>query len=177
MRRYLLSKTLALGVVVLFIGVSVHPAFAVEDKTSTESLTIDFKNESPIIQNNEIYQNANCFVMGAIHLVYELPSEGLGLFFLKGDIAFGEYFVAFEDLHRSFGWISTISKTLKWRFEGTFIGALGTHTFFITNEEFRTYIGIKDFRGINILGLFGPNRIFGYADSVRIKTYPDNIWE
>jgi hypothetical protein len=37
MRRYLIGKTLALVVVVLFIGVSVHPAFAVDTKTSITS--------------------------------------------------------------------------------------------------------------------------------------------
>jgi hypothetical protein len=37
MRRNLIGKTLALGVVVLFIGVSVHPAFAVDTKTSITS--------------------------------------------------------------------------------------------------------------------------------------------
>jgi hypothetical protein len=46
MRRYLLGKTLALGVVVLFISVGIHPAFAVDTKTSTETLSNDTENEN-----------------------------------------------------------------------------------------------------------------------------------
>jgi hypothetical protein len=37
MRRYLLGKTLALGVVVLFIGLGIHPAFAVDTRQSMVS--------------------------------------------------------------------------------------------------------------------------------------------
>ncbi len=35
MQRNLFSKILAIGIIILFIGVGIHPAFAVEDKTST----------------------------------------------------------------------------------------------------------------------------------------------
>ena len=45
----LLNKMLVIGVIILFIGIGVQPAFAVVDKASTESFTIDNENENPII--------------------------------------------------------------------------------------------------------------------------------
>ncbi len=41
MQRNLFSKILAVGIVVLFLGVGIHPVFAIEDKTSAELLTKD----------------------------------------------------------------------------------------------------------------------------------------
>ncbi len=44
------GKILAIGIIVLFIGVGIHPAFAVEDRTSAS------ENENLIIASEEIYE-------------------------------------------------------------------------------------------------------------------------
>jgi hypothetical protein len=52
MRRNLLGKTLALGVVVLFIGLVLHPAFAFEHKLSV--INVDNKDDCIECQSNRM---------------------------------------------------------------------------------------------------------------------------
>ena len=53
MTRTHIGKILAVGIICLFIGVGIHPAFAVEDKAST------YNNEKPTTADDKIYENTN----------------------------------------------------------------------------------------------------------------------
>jgi hypothetical protein len=163
MRRYLLGKTLALSIVVLFIGVGIHPAFAVEDKTSSDSFIIDSDNETSVNSNGKIYQNVNCFVMGS-------TSNTLAL---KKEIAFGGRNVDFGPFSAR-GWIYTRGKSVNWKYEGDFKGDnLGEIRVIVLTHLEYYQIGVKGFRGFALGGEpnFFPWCFFiGFADTVRIIT-------
>jgi hypothetical protein len=168
MRRNLIGKTLALGVVVLFISVGIHPAFAVEDKASTS------ENEKPTNADDEIYENTNCFIM--------VDAENMGKSGFSTLFCGTEY--QFMDTRRytpAKGKIITLDELGEWNYEGKFYGLIR----YIVNElpwgeEYEYYfVGVEGFRGFVFPGpiiflFFGWSFAIGFAEHVKIG--PDCPW-
>ena len=114
-------------IIVLFIGVNIHPAFAVENKTSTESLTKDSDNEKYSNLDDEIYENNNCFVMGRTSATYRIRHIGWNFYF-------GYNATQNIGWKPSNGWIRTYGNSVKWTYDGEFYGRTG-HSFYFLFPE------------------------------------------
>ncbi len=171
-------KILAIGIIVLFMGIGIHPVFAVEDKTSDESLTIDSKNENPVTTTGEVYENIYCFVMGKSKNSWYYGDKVFNRLFIgfKDTITFG-YCPLFGKIWPAEGWIYTSNVINKWGYIGYFYGANGKIWDWIPHGYGYFYIGIKNFRGIAFVkkGTYFPSdiivRYIGFAESVKIKVY------
>jgi hypothetical protein len=177
MRRYLLGKTLALGVVVLFIGVGIHPAFAVEEKEST------YNNEKPTAAEDKIYENTNCFIKIYAKEI-RFQSKFFALYLHIGNLSFGTS----KSKMGSPGWhqpangkFYTRGEQGEWEIEGLFYGLIKIITRNLDgfyDFEYR-YVGAIGFRGITFFPLIAdlfdlPLYVFGYADYVKIgRIRPD----
>lgn len=159
----LLYKTLVAGVIVLFIGVGIQPAFALENKSCSNISTIIFEKDNPNPITTEVYENSNCFVVGRSTRTLKLLSG-----FLSRIVCLG----AFENFnftdYPAVGCIYTKGSLGKWIYQGEFYGELGR----IYRGIYEYFIGINNFNGIIIGGSFlFPNSIFiGYAKEVKITT-------
>lgn len=164
-------KILAIGIICLFIGVSILPAFAIDVKTSAESLIKDSENEKYSNLDDEIYENTNCFVMGRTSATYRIRHIGWNFYF-------GYNATHNIDWKPSNGWIYTNGNLGKWKYEGEFYGCTSHSFYFLFPDgvKYTHYNGIEGFRGL----AFGAKIFFrapyaggcifiGYAKHVRIS--------
>ncbi len=165
MQKNHIGKILALGIIVLFIGVGIHPVFANEDKASSDT------PESLTNINDEFYENSNCLIIGRTTATYRATQN------FKGNIYFGYYCVDFWDWTATNGYIITIGKSVNWKYEGKFYGRAG-HSFTRFSHgriEYIHYCGIEGFKGFGLGGtpIFGSlnERCFfiGYVDYIKIS--------
>ena len=156
-----LYKSLVVGVIVLFIGMGIQPAVAVDN---------------PIPISEEVYENSNCFVIGRSSETIRIPAVLWGLLYGKGNfskfICFGTSYSRDGGSDPSEGWIYTKGDMGEWTYKGEFYGDLGVIGF--TSVEAK-YIGINSFQGLAVGGLILPLILFdtfyiGYAKEVRITT-------
>jgi len=73
-KKKLLKNIFALGIIVLFIGIGIHPAFAVKNKTSSDSNTSIFENEKCLTNplNQDTQETFGCFqglIVGRISML------------------------------------------------------------------------------------------------------------
>ena len=99
------KKSIVISIILLFIGISIHPAFVIESETSTS------EKENSTNTNDEILENTNCLVMGMSSNSYY--SNAIKLPFIRGTIYFG-FCYFFEDIQPAEGWIYTRSIVDKW---------------------------------------------------------------
>ncbi len=91
MNTNLLSKTLTLGIVVLFIGVGIHPAFAMEEKTSSSE---NESNSKPLLNDwginisfDPIYPNGeNNWYISCVTLTITYNNETVKYVYVNGEI-------------------------------------------------------------------------------------------
>ena len=173
-----MKKIIVIGVIALFIIVGFQPVFAIDDKTSTESFTIDSKDENPITISRGVYENTNCFVIGSVGEAFNLVSSGYGsiVFGFKNDDTNSEF--------PSGGWIYTNGDYGKWiywsRLKGKFFGDIWSYGIrhWWTGEYLTLYVGVDGFRGLALGGFpwretepSGAHCWFiGYAEHVKIRT-------
>ena len=162
---------LAIGIIVLFVGVGIHPAFAVDNRIPS------FENEKPNPKSGEIYENTNCFVMGVVGNA----KNGFHIFG-KGYIIFGLKFAG--KYQYCGGWIYTDGDNGTWRYNSIFKGGFLGNIRSIKAKDwwfgiyFYYYVGIENFRGFALGGhpIIGVNEepvgapclFVGRADHVKI---------
>jgi len=171
-----MKKLLVVGIIVLLIGVGSQSVFALEDKKPTKSFCIDSENEDSANAPDEIYENTDCFIMGRTSATYRETKRQTQDF--KGNIYFGYYCEDTWEWTPSNGYIITINKSTKWKYEGKFYGRIG-HSFtrFDTfwGFEYKHYCGVEGFKGFalggsGILGGLNENCFFiGFVKRVRIS--------
>ncbi len=168
------KKSLAITIVLLFLGMSYSSAFAEEEKTSSdESSTTIYEVNNPNDTNGFIYENTDCFVMGRASEAVKRTFDSNIWPYFKGYICFGmvgEHIGWFP----SDGWIYTNGLQGKWKYEGSFYGWLGDGAWFTVNRWLRIYFeAVNGFRGIVIGGAWpfttGICIFIGHADNVRIS--------
>jgi hypothetical protein len=145
MKSKLYGKILVVGIIVLFIGVSVSSAISIKNKTSNSD------NEKHIIAQGEIYENTNCFIIGSVSEAF----NGVYIFG-KGDIVFG---FKFNDVdHHSDGWIYTNGDNGKWLYSSIlkdgFLGNVSSYrsTDWWSGLWVTFYVGIEGFSGLALGG-------------------------
>jgi hypothetical protein len=178
LKNRLYCKILAVGIIVLFMGVSVSSGFAVNDKT-TETVTIITDNENHVTASGDVYENTNCFVMGSVgNAVSEIHFYG------EGKIAFGWKWSSASIFHPSGGWIYTNGDNGKWlyhsRLKSGFLGNIRSYQGkdWWSGSYFTRYVGVEGFRGLELGGhpfqvpMEDPNGahcfFYGRADHVKI---------
>ena len=173
-----MKKIIVVSIIALFIVVGFQPAFAVEDKSSIESLTIYNENENSITMSRGVYENTNCFVIGSVGEAFNLVSSGYG------SIVFGFKNDDRNEDKPSGGWIYTNGDNGKWiywsRLKGKFFGDIRSYGIrhWWTGEYLTLYVGVDGFRGLAVGGF--PWRetepsvahcwFIGYAELVKIRT-------
>jgi hypothetical protein len=166
MRRYLLGKALALGVVVLFIGIGLQPAFAVDTNISSSD------DEKPVYTDGEILENYDCYIRGITDFTVTIKYSKRFIYFFEGN--FGISGSLYGDKITAYGWIYTDGSNGKWNYRGFLKGADGVTTVqWLYGDVLDVYIAVKGFKGL----LFGawdywlPIGVFiGYAESIKIET-------
>ena len=137
----LYCKILAIGIIVLFIGTGIYPAFA--NTTNTPSSD----NENPITKTSEIYENTNCFIIGSVDEAF----NGIH-FYGYGDIVFGFKFDG--EFHHSEGWIYTNGCNGKWQYnsilKGGFLGDVSSYDAqdWWSGLLVTYYVGVEGFKGL-----------------------------
>jgi len=154
--RDLLSKTLVVGVIVLFIGVGVQPAFA--DKYNYDSNPID----------EWVLENTNCYVVGFGFRCFRLFDD------FSKIITFGSRSIDHGPKGAS-GKIYTRGDNGEWNYSGVFYGKFGLVTILPGYSE--GWIGIKNFHGIALGSLWsgiigGEGGFIGFAKHVKIGSKP-----
>ena len=168
--RYNMSKILAVGIIVLFTGVSVSSGFAVDTNPIASN-----ENENPSTTSGEIYENTNCFVMGYSDVTWNRVNIDKGICFGHREGEIGHPFWT-----PSSGEIYTFGPSVKWNYTGKFYGQLGETPRYVhpdTETDNYHYYGIKGFRGLSLgakLFIFGSpigSCIFiGFAEHVKISS-------
>ena len=64
MRKNHVGKILTFGIIVLFLGIFIHPAFAVEDNAYSETVPAKSKNTKTKNIKEQFLVNINCFIIG-----------------------------------------------------------------------------------------------------------------
>jgi hypothetical protein len=156
----LFYKILTVGIIAIFIGVGVKPAFAVDASVNPNSLS------------EEIYKNYDCIVIGKANHT----QRGRDPFnILLRVIGFGLIIHNTEIRIPSVGWIYTKGSRGEWFYKGKFWGQLGPIAGF--PAEIASYIGIDSFHGMCFRGITALSpfhtRFIGWARAVEIANkYP-----
>jgi hypothetical protein len=165
MQKNHLGKILAVGIICLFIGVGIHPAFAFQDKTSIPEYEI------PTNTDGEVLENTNCLVIGMSSNSCVFSDFATLLPIMSGEIGFGIWMPLYCN-DSAEGWIYTDNFENKWEYRGFFKGVYREKKVLLDAGEYAYFkIGIKGFRGL----IFGRELTFniiyfGFADSVKIIT-------
>lgn len=134
-------KILASGIIILFIGFGIHPAFAVQDKTSTETASIKSKNTNPENIKEQFLVNINCFIIGD-------ATEAWNRVSIDGYICFGYKEGDTPAVWTpSSGLIYTYGKYGYWKYEGKFYGRGGSYNYV---DNYTHFYGIVSFRGLSL---------------------------
>jgi hypothetical protein len=171
MKNRLYCKILAVGILVMFVGIGFQPVFAFNANQSVRD------NENPISTYAEIYENTNCFIIGSVSEAF----NGIRIFG-KGDIVLGFEFDG--EFHHSDGWIYTNGENGRWLYTSILKdGFLGNVSSYGTEDWWSGlwvtfYVGVEGFRGLALGGHptqepiedpIGAHCWFiGYADHVKI---------
>lgn len=167
-----LYKTLVVGILILLIGVGVYPTFAINIKSSSDSLSAISEKDNPTTAYQEIYENSACLVFGKAREIRKFPSGPFSKI-----ISFGSRDYDAGGYYASKGWINTIGLQGKWAYKGLFFGGFEEkHLLEPWNPRgIGRYVGIKGFRGLALGGSIFLCEFFdcifiGYAEKVRITT-------
>ena len=153
---YLKKSLFTIIMVVIFIGIGIQPAFAVNNSVN------------PIIILEEIYENYNCIVIGKANHTQRGRNPSLNFYRVIG---FG--LVIFnDDIYKpAKGWIYTKGEKGEWLYKGKFWGRLRPMVGF--PPQIDTKVGIENFHGICLGGITArnpfPTHFIGWAHRVKIS--------
>jgi hypothetical protein len=157
---FLEKNIFTMMIVVVFIGIGIQSAFAVEPSVNSTSIP------------EEIYKNYNCFVIGKANHTQRGRNPDLNFYRVIG---FGLRISNEQIRLPSEGWIYTKGDRGEWFYKGKFWGKLGPMTGI--PPQINSHIGIKNFHGICLGGITAlnpfPTHFIGRAHAVEIiNKYP-----